>query len=80
MSVVQINNSSNEQKFKRTIVQAAVVQMRIHPNQGKKTIGILYWQTYIGPKIFPIQSRHLWHDRECIIGEWYMDKATVYKC
>ena len=31
MSVVQMNNSSNEQQFKRTIVQTAVVQMRIHP-------------------------------------------------
>ena len=31
MSVVQMNNSSNEQyMFKRTIVQTAVVQMRIH--------------------------------------------------
>ena len=36
MSVVQMNNSSNEQyMFKRTIVQTAVVQMRIH---------LLIWQ------------------------------------
>ena len=30
MSVVQMNNSSNEQLFKCTLVQTAVVQMRIH--------------------------------------------------
>ena len=30
MSVVQMNNSSNEQKFKRAIVQTVVVQMRIY--------------------------------------------------
>ena len=30
MSVVQMNNSSNEQSCKRTIVQTGVVQMIIH--------------------------------------------------
>ncbi len=44
MSVVQMNNSSNEQyMFKRTIVQTAVVQMRIH---------LLIWQPNL-INIFP---------------------------
>ena len=42
MSVVQMNNSSNEQQFKRTIVQTAVVQMRIHRNDG---IIIVYFRS-----------------------------------
>ena len=45
-------------------------------NQRNWTLSGLPIHKRIGPKIFQIQSRHLWHDPECIWGEWCMNKAT----